>query len=316
MAAVGTFVLLNPRAAGGRAARAWPGFADELRHILGPFSVVITESRGDATQRVRAAVAAGARCIVVVGGDGTLNEAVNGLVAGDAARAPWFDPDLRFGFVPCGTGTDFARSVGLGGSGGVQAALDALRHGRERRIDLGRVAFGASARLFVNVAGCGLAGDVVRSVDTMSWARPLGARLLFLLATLRSLARYRAQPVRVTIDDEALDIDDLCTLAVANGGYFGGGMRVAPEARLDDGLFDVVSIRGAANRLALLPRLPRLYDGSHVALPIVRIRRARCVTVTPLAKIGAPLWLDLDGESPGAAPASFEVLPGALRLMA
>lgn len=334
MAATGTFVLLNPAAAGGRAARAWPGYADELRRILGAFSVVVTAGRGDATGRVRAAVASGARRIVVIGGDGTLNEAINGLTSGlssrlssalssdltsdstsSAANNP-IDPDLRFGFVPCGTGTDFARSVGFGGRDAVHAAFEALRTGRERRIDLGRVSFGGSARLFINVAGCGLAGDVVRAADAMPWARALGARALFLCATLRALVRYRPQPVRVTIDGDTEELDDLTTLAVANGRCFGGGMCVAPEARLDDGLFDVVIIRGARSKVTLLPQLPRLYDGSHVALPIVQIRRARSVSVTPLSNAVAPLWLDVDGESPAPAPASFDVLPAALRLLA
>jgi YegS/Rv2252/BmrU family lipid kinase len=306
-------VVVNPRAAGGAAALRWSQYADGLRKAIGAFDVATTAARGDATRLVREAVAAGARCIVVVGGDGTLNEAVNGLWREHGARGAAIDPDLRFGFVPCGTGTDFARSVGFAGPG---AALEALRTGRERRVDLGRVDYAGGKRLFVNVAGCGLAGDVVRRVDRMQAARLLGARALFLVATLRALAAYRPQPLRLTIDGRGERIDDVATIAVANGGWFGGGMRVAPDARLDDGRFDVVVIRGAGNKLALLPKLPRLYNGSHCALPIVRIERASRVTIEPLATDASPPWLDLDGESPGAAPASFEVLPAALRLLA
>lgn len=311
-AATASVVVVNPRAGAGRASRLWPDYESRLRAILGPFTAVVTAARGDATARVRAAVQAGARRIVVIGGDGTLNEAVNGLF--DAGGVP-IDPEVGFGFVPCGTGADFARTVGLvAGGDAAAAAFAALRDGRERRIDVGRARFGGGVRMFVNVAGCGLAGDVVRVADRMSALRRLGPRPLFLAATLAALARYRPCPVRVTIDGAVTEIDDLATLAVANGRCFGGGMQVAPDAQPDDGRLDVVVVRGARQPLSLLLRLPRVYDGSHVHLQIVSIVRARRVDVEPLG--AGVATLDLDGESPGAIPVSFDVLPAALRLIA
>jgi diacylglycerol kinase family enzyme len=142
--------------------------------------------------------------------------------------------------------------------------------------------------------------------------KALGGRASFLIGTLRAISRWRAAPVRLRVDGETVYEGPLDLAAVANGSFFGGGMQVAPGARSDDGLFDVVWIPGAS-RWKLVRNLPRLYDGSHVRLPEVSVRRGVRVEAEPLLP-GAQVWVEVDGEPIGQLPARFELLPGVLAL--
>jgi diacylglycerol kinase (ATP) len=304
-----SFVILNPSAGGGAAGRAWPRAAAQLRDAIGPFELAMTGGRGEATALTRAAVENGYRRIVAVGGDGTINEAVNGLPIGTAAAA-----DLVFGFVTCGTGGDFRRSFGI--EAGCSDAIRRLARCETRPIDLGQVSFEDDAgrpchRLFVNIASFGLSGLTDRMVNRRRGVKRMGGRLLFLGTSLAAFATYRFQSVRLGIDGRSLEAE-INTVAVANGRCFGGGMQVAPDADPADGLFDVVVIRGRA-KLGLLKDMNHIYRGEHVRHSSVEVFRAREVTAEPLCK--EPVLLDIDGEDPGRLPARFEILPGALRLI-
>jgi YegS/Rv2252/BmrU family lipid kinase len=301
-------LIVNPASGNGRGRRRFEALAPALRDVLGDFDVEFTRARGDAVELARAALGR-ARLVVAVGGDGTASEVVDGLL--DGGRPP--GPDVEFGYVPLGTGGDLRRS--LGGSAAVDGAAAALARGVVRTCDVGRVEYRdhagrACSRHFVNVADLGVGGLVVEAMGSRA-LKPFGPRMSYLLASASALLRYRDRPVRWRVDGGPWREEAVTSLNVCNGRYFGAGMLVAPDARMDDGLFDVVVWKGLGIvDLALRKRV--LYDGSHVSLPNTTVLRAREVEVEPVG--GARVLLDVDGEQPGTIPARFTILPGALRV--
>jgi YegS/Rv2252/BmrU family lipid kinase len=304
--------IVNPVAAGGRCGKSWPAIRDRLSADLGPVDHELTAAPLEATRLAREAVASRRSLVVAVGGDGTVNEVVNGLLDGRRTQ-----PETRLGLVVLGTGGDLARSLDLPRHPAGQVAV--LSRGSPRRIDAGRVRFvdgdgHAAARDFVNIASFGLSGATDAIVNRRPLVRRLGGRVAFLAAVAEALARHRCEPVRVRVDDGLDRVLAITTVAVCNGQYFGGGMRMAPDARLDDGCLDVVAVSGIG-AIGLLRRIHLVYAGRHLALPHVTFVRGRSVTAH--AERGeARVPIDIDGEAPGFLPASFEVLPGALTLLA
>lgn len=300
-------VIVNPRSRGGATARRWPGVEAKLRQALGALEVEVTRGPRDAERIAREGVRAGVGLVVVAGGDGTISETAAGVLGADLGRYAEIAP------LPLGTGGDFVRGLGLPTD--VDAAIARIAAGKARRIDAGRISFhdqrGQPATThFVNIASAGVSGLVTELVNRAPKA--LGGRLSFLIGTLRAIARWRAAPVRIRVDGETVHEGPLDLAAVANGSYFGGGMRVAPEARADDGRFDVISIRGSS-RTRLLRHLPLLYEGRHVTLPDVASHRGVRVEIEPLGS-DAEVCIEVDGEPLGRLPARFELLPGALAL--
>ncbi len=295
---------MNPVSGGGATGRRWPRVEARLRDALGPLEVEFTRGTRDAERIAREGVRAGVGLLVVAGGDGTTSEAAAGLLgaglAGYAELAP----------LPFGTGGDFARGLGLGRD--LDAAIDAIVRGEKRTIDAGRVSFrgrdgGETTVHFVNIASFGLSGLVTELVNRAPKA--LGGRMSFLIGTLRAIARWRSVPVALRVDGELVHDGPLDFATVANGPCFGGGMQVAPEARHDDGLLDVVVVRGA-KKSRLFRKLPSIYRGEHLTLDEVSLVRGRRAEASSEAEV----WLEVDGDPLGTLPATFEVLPGALTL--
>lgn len=301
-------VIANPQAAGGALARRWSQVAALLQSQLGPHQLRFTREPGDARRLGRAALEQGFELVVAVGGDGTISEIVDGLFD---ERGP-LRPELVLGLVHFGTGGDFSRSAGTPRR--LRSGIRALSGSATTTIDVGRVSYRSAdgapqLRHFINIASFGLSGLVDQLANSSSKA--LGGRISFALATARAVRRYRPAPIALRLDDGASATLTVQNVAVANGRYFGGGMRIAPDAALDDGLFDVVTVE-ALGAMELLRHGHRLYRGTHLALPQVRVQRARRVEALPLAD--EPVLLDVDGEAPGQLPARFELLPRALRL--
>ncbi len=300
-----TLVVVNPHSAGGRTGAAWPALEAELRRAGVEFDVHRTGARGEATEVTRAALAGGASRIVACGGDGTLNEIVNGFLDPDGRPVA---TDAVLAVLPSGTGGDFAKSAGIPSDPAGAAAV--LARGESRVIDAGRVDFpDGTHRSFVNVADCGVGGEVVRRVNAAR-RKPRG-KLPYLLAVAGTVLTYPAVHARVEVDGTAVE-GAVASIVIANGGYFGGGMHVAPQADLADGQLDV--ILGTAGRLASLAGSRRLYSGEHIGHPGTIALRGAEVRITPLGSRAMPF--DVDGEHVGAAPAAIRVLPGALRLCA
>ena len=306
MGAADTFVVVNPASAGGRTGRRWPATARVLHELGVEHTVEMTHAPGGATESVRTALRGGAQRIVSVGGDGTLNEVVNGFF--DEAGAPLGAPPTLC-VVTSGSGGDFGRTARLPRT--QLAALHALQSGRTRAIDAGRIDFDdGTRRFFLNVADCGIGGEVVARVNRSRY-KGGGARgsAVFLAASLAALLEYRARPVRVVVDGEVIE-RTVQSVVVANGAFFGGGMRIAPDARLDDGLFDVVIV-GSAGRWRSVAAMPSLYRGTHVRRAEVDVRRGRDVRIEHLDR---PLLFDVEGEQVGTTGATLTCLPGAVRL--
>ena len=306
------FVLVvNPRAGAGAAERRLPALRSALEAGGARIEVQTTRGPRDATRIVREVLRAGASGVAVVGGDGTLNEAVNGFFEEDgAAIAPgaWLAP------LPCGTGGDFRRTLGIPKD--VDGMVEALLHAEPRPVDVGWLTFvdddgAAQQRAFLNIASFGLGGIVDRRVnDGPKW---IGGTPAFLLGTLRAMVGYRNQRVRVTVDDEPPRELAILNLAVANGRYFGGGMHIAPRATIDDGLFDVVALELTAAQS--LKNIGAVYGGTHLGRRGVWHTRGARVVAEPIVA-GERVLLDVDGEAPGALPATFEVRAGVLSLRA
>jgi YegS/Rv2252/BmrU family lipid kinase len=301
-----TFLVVNPCSAAGRTGRRFDRISRAVRAAIGDFESAFTSCGGDGVRLAREAVRAGAELVVAVGGDGTASEVIDGLA--QERR----DPAPLFGFIPRGTGSDLRRTLGLPED--LDGAARALSGSRELVCDLGRVAFSDGEgrpreRHFANVAGCGIAGVVSAAVNR--GPKLVGGKLSFMLASAGALLRWKDLPVRWRVDGGPWTEQRITSLSVCNGRFFGGGMQVAPAARMDDGLFDVVvwSGLGIAD---FVTKKRMLYDGTHVALPNTRVLRARAVEVD--APSGTRALLDVDGEQPGTVPARFAIVPGALRV--
>ena len=304
-----TTVIVNPSSQGGKLGKRWRDHADVIGRAF-PFDEAITKGPGDATALARAALRGGAERIVAIGGDGTVNEVVNGFFENGVAIAP----EASFALIPYGTGGDFRRSIDMPLDLAEAVAIIAANH--RRKIDLGRLDFtrtdgGKATRMFANIASFGVSGVVDRLVNESG--KKLG-RLSFMLATARATWSYKNQRVQLVFDGGERVEATINTVAVANGKFFGGAMMVAPDAELDDGLFDVICM-GDLTFGDLLKSGRRLYKGTHLAMDKVTSRRARVVEAEAIDP-GANVELDVDGEAPGRLPARFEVVPRALTIIA
>lgn len=311
MLAPRTVVIVNPKSQGGRLGKRWAEVADTIGRAF-PFDEAVTERPGDATRLAREALRAGAERVVAIGGDGTVNEVVNGFF--DEQGQP-IAPEASFALLPYGTGGDFRKTLHLPTKLAEAAAVIAANH--RRKIDVGRLSFVSASgepvhRIFANIASFGSSGEVDRRVNGSSkW---MGGKLAFLVATARTTWSYKNQRVQMTFDGTDRVETTINTVVVANGRFFGGGMKVAPEAELDDGRFDVVAM-GDFGFGDLLKSGRRLYKGTHISMEKVTTRRARVVEAEAVEP-GAVIELDVDGENPGRLPARFELLPGALWVIA
>jgi len=307
MVAPRTVVVVNPNSQGGRLGKRWPELADTLARAF-PFDDVQTKGPGDATRIAREALRSGAERIVAIGGDGTINEVVNGFFDDGAPIAP----DASFALIPYGTGGDFRRSIEVPLDHAEAAAVIAAN--KRKQIDVGKLELtrrdGTRAiRMFANIASFGVSGVVDRLVNESG--KKLG-RLSFALATARAAWSYKNQRVQLVFDGDPQSRVEATvnTVAVANGKYFGGAMMVAPHAELDDGQFDVISM-GDFGFGDVVKSGRRLYQGTHLAMDKVTSRRARIVDAEPVDP-SATVELDVDGEPLGVLPARFELLPAAL----
>ena len=307
------FVVVNPHSGNGRTGRDWKTIERALHSVYPAMSVGFTGKQGEATALVRCALREGHQEIVAVGGDGTINEAINGMF--DATGVT--PQHSVFSFVTSGTGGDFRKTFGI--ESGPEVAIERLKRSRVRQIDAGRVSCLTSAgaptsRYFINIASFGLSGMIVDSVNRARIAKLFGGSFAFAFHSTLAMLRHRTRTVRLIIDGVEDEIASISTVAVANGQYFGGGMKVAPGAVPDDGLFDVV-IMGGAPKGQSLADLKLIYTGEHITKPYVRVVRGQHVVVAPVAETrGRPVLIETDGEAVGRLPATFEILPRALNL--
>src|SRR6187549_1466828 len=304
-------VISNPSAGSGSAIRRLPALKRllEERGIQAEF--VETAAPGDATRLVREARADGVECLAVMGGDGTLNEVSQGYL--DAEGQALEGPDLAL--IPSGTGGDFRKTFGLGAT--LEEAVERLATTQARPLDLGLLEITAHSgetirRAFLNITSFGLGGLTDRLVNAgPKW---IGGRAAFFVGSLRALISYANAPVRVRVDGQIVLEAPIVNVAIANGKYFGGGMKIAPDASPDDGLFDVVAMHDLT-RAQGVALAPRIYQGTHLGQPGVRFARGSLIEAESLVP-RAEVLIDMDGETPGRLPLVARVARGALKIRA
>ena len=297
-------LIVNPRSANRSTGRNWRKLRKRLREVLPPFRAVRTAGPGDAA-RLAARAAGRYEVVVAVGGDGTIGEVANGLLAnGDGGTA--------LGVLPRGTGSDFVRTLGVPRD--IDKVASMLARGDRRTIDVGRATFTdfsgeRSSRWFVNAAEVGMGAMVCREVNRTP--RRLSGQAAFWWAILSTARRYKPAVATVVTDGSPARELLLNNAWIANGCYSGGGMRTAPRARLDDGLLDVVVIEQAGGWRRII-RLAKLRSGTFVDMPEVGYRQVARVEFSA----ETPILVETDGDAVGTTPATFECLPGQLTVVA
>jgi YegS/Rv2252/BmrU family lipid kinase len=268
---------------------------------------VFTSAPRDATRLAREAAAEGRPLIVAFGGDGTVSEIADGILQAGAGAT------TELGLIPRGTGGDFRRSLEL--PSGLRQAAQHLRDAPARVVDAGRVTFvdhaGAPAtRHFVNVASFGFSSAVASRANASS--KRWGGRMAFLSATMRSLVTYENTDVWLRLDGGERLRRRVLMAAIGNGRFFGGGMKICPEAKLDSGALDLVVV-GDFSKMDVVTKIARVFSGNHLTLDEVSNATVNRLEAAPV-EADAQVPIELDGETPGRLPATFEAIPRALRL--
>ena len=289
-----TCIICNPGA----------GSVDDREKILAQLQrfpsarVEFTERADDATRLAHEAAAGGCDLVIAAGGDGTLNEVINGV-------APHVD-NVQVGLIPLGTGNDFAKMLNLPDN--IDDCVDLLRSAKARPTDLVRVTTD-QVRYFVNISAGGFSGAVNEKLTPeikQSWGP-----LAYLRCAAEALPALRAYRTEITLDGVTSIALDLYNVVIANGRYVAGGTLIAPEALTDDGLLDIILIpQNAAGSIALVAA--QIAVGKHLTSEGVVFRRAASVSV----KSEPGMWFNVDGELIGNEPARFEVMPRALQFLA
>lgn len=299
----GTVFLVNPASANGSTGRRWAEIAHRAAAAGLEGEALISTRQGEVADLAERAAAGGAALLVAVGGDGTVHEAVNGLMRSGASG------EVDLAIVPRGTGTDFVRTFRI--SRDLDRALAVARDGRARPVDVGRARYVAwdgspAESYFANFAGAGISGAIARRANASSKAA--GGRVSFIWATLAVFAGWKAGAVTLTVDEERRAGPMFEVLATI-GEFAAGGMRVTPGAAPDDGLLDVLTI-GDVTKADFVRTFPKIYRGTHVRHPKIETLRGRVVRI----ESDEPLPVALDGEQPGTTPLEVDLVPGALRL--
>ncbi len=305
-------IIVNPKSSSGATRDNWSSIASDLRTHFGPFQVAFTKGPGDGIDLARRSAEEGRRFIIACGGDGTINEIANGIIESGT--------DCELGIFPSGTGGDFRRTLGIPTE--LREAARTLREGRTEAIDVGKITYlnhngESESRYFLNVSSFGLAASIIERVKgstSLKWL-PLDTvrgRASFALSTLQEVAGLATANVRVKLDNGDEHPLSTVNFCIANARYFGGGMMIAPDAKIADGFLDVINI-GDINTAKILLNAYTLYRGSHLSLKEVKDTLAKRIEAHPLNE-GDEVHIEVDGELLGRLPAVYEVVPKALKV--
>jgi diacylglycerol kinase (ATP) len=270
---------------------------------LGELVIAVTQRPEEVAAHLDQAYATGLTRVIAIGGDGTNHALVNAIMTHNTQHPD--QPPMIYGNVPVGTGRDWARGTGLSFSPEVAARW--IAHAQPRPTDVGHLQYDDQHKYFLNIASAGLSGEVGRRVNQSRTRRSW----TFLKATVATLLAHRPQQMRVTLDGELWHEGQAYLVAVANGTTFGHGMKIAPTARVNDGLFDVVLVQGMS-RPEVLMALRTVYNGTHLVHRCVRFKRASQVQITGLH---GGVGLEMDGENGIGETLNFSIRPGALQLL-
>lgn len=283
--------ILNPTAGKGRSVQCFEQVKEIFEKNHAEYEVWETTYAGEATELARKAVAEGYENIISVGGDGTILEVVTGIVGSGCS----------VGLIPAGTGNDFIRSLGM--STDVAEAAEVILAGRTEKVDLAKT---EEDKYFMNVAGCGFDTEVI--YYTERFKKNFRGQLAYIMGVMKALFGFSHISAKIELDDQVIE-KDIYLVAVANGKTYGGGMKVAPHADAQDGLFDVTVI-DRVSKLTVLSILPKFIKGKHDDVKQISSYRSRRVRIT----CGENVPINMDGEIIGRTPMGFEIMPKALNM--
>ena len=300
---VKTQVIVNPESDRGRTKKRWEHIKEALKFFLKEFKYEFTEKPFQAAEISRAAIKEGSELIVGVGGDGTMNEISNGFFENKNI----INPKVALGVVPSGTGCDFSRSLNI--PSGLKNALKVITQASSSMIDIGKIRFRdhynkKHERFFLNIADFGIGGEVLNKMNQRKAKRKTSS---YLRSAVTTFITYKSKRVRIKIDNRQIPFNGYLIGAIANGKIFGKGMKIAPCAKLDDGLFDVVLVE-SMKFLEFCRNILKIYSGSHLSHPKVSLIRGKEIEISPESS-EKDVLIEADGELIGKLPATFELVP-------
>lgn len=299
-------VVINPIAGGGRGQSVWNELQPGLNAIFDRVDYTVSNKVDDLATITRTLLEKSPDYLLVIGGDGTLSHAVNGMIMDEQ----WIAPETKIAFFNAGCGGDFARQFP---AQHITEFLDRLTHNQGIHSNVGKITWSDhSVKYFINIASCGLSGYVVMATEKSKILKKLGGTLNYLIHSITGLMTYNNTPVRIQIDNHNPLDCSMLMMAVGNGQYFGGGMHVAPMAKMDDNMFDVVLFQDFSKIEALF-KFHKIYSGKHLLDRNVHYVQARKVSIEPLGP--NPIEIEADGEPVGVTPAQFELLNDQLFLI-
>jgi len=299
-------VIVNPNAGNGKGKKDWDKISDLLKNEALPFDVNFTERKGHAIHFTIEGIAAGYRKIITVGGDGTLNEVVNGVFLNKNCPTT----DISLALIPVGTGNDWGRMFGIPLD--YKKAISIIAENKLMLHDVGLVSFyygtEKKERYFINIAGLGFESVVVKRTNYQK-DRGHSGKLIYFYNLLMSLISYKNTRAEIIIDGEKISAD-VFSLNVGNGRYCGGGMRQTPRALPDDGLLDVTIINGMG-KFEIMRNLKILYDGTILQHPKIDGYKCKNIKVSS----DSVMYAEADGESLGQTPAEFSIIPDGINIV-
>lgn len=306
-------VIVNPISGGGRGQKVWQMMHPALRALFDDIHYRVSNKVDDLGQLTKTLLLEKPDYLLIIGGDGTLSCALNGLLSHhfeSADPSGNLCPETQIAYFNSGCGGDFARQFP---TQHVTDFLERLKNRQGRSSNIGKICFAdQSIRYFINIASCGLSADIAEASQQSKWMKKLGGQINYFVHALLGIMRLQKMPVRIWMDDNPPMECDMLMMAVCNGPYFGGGMHIAPMARIDDGLLDVVIFHDFS-KLAALTKLPKIYTGSHLLEKKVHYVQAKRLRLESLSD--TEILVEADGEKAGKVPVSFELLPQSLHLI-
>lgn len=300
------FAVVNPVSANGSTGKEWPNFEKVIRQSGVDIDYKYTEYPMHAKSLAQEALKAGFEIILSVGGDGTMNEVLNGFFY----EGELINENASLAIFSRGTGCDTIRTLGIGKD--VDSIIEVLKNEKTQSLDVGLaefVEYGGSKtqRYFLNVSDVGIGGETTYRVNNNSKA--LKGFLSFLVGAFATMISYQNKDFEITIDDVTIN-ERLNSIIVANGKFFGGGMKIAPMADMNDGYFDIIVI-GNISKFDFIINFPKIYKGEHMSHPKLRHYKGRKIRVNARQKA----LIEVDGEQPGVIEAKFDILPNKIKVL-